>query len=609
LAPRKWACKSLIVLLLATIVAASAFAPYRITATEPRATNGSSVPSVYPTVVGWGGVRLDESQSTSANPPSQVFSGEPASNMELQVRRLQTRGFNAIRVSFQSACSSPQEMGAYNPAWLDRAITIARQYDFWIIVDYHGYNDLTSSSGIDCWLGYWSPIVQQFMSTYDQIIWEPINEPAMTSNTDIASLSNAYQQWINQARSFGDTHWTVVQNLCSSNCGFGDANMAAGYPTVSDTIGHVFISLHSYMSYQYYSSSWNNATADSLVRQFYNAVVSGSQRTGWPVLNTEGGADPQQVDCHGNVSLPSSQCAPDQVQGGSAGYSNTTFHFIQTLTSLYDSNSPRRINWLWWPTGSWTDTSLAEHQYGALSSDGWGSLLQYQKVPSLSLDGLGSKTNCQANPCAAQLLTTTEQNDVVILMVSTFDGTTITVTDSSGLDFTQRLAYSSTTRAGLIREYYAIAASPLNSDNITVVGNQCCYTIVGMQTLAVSGADTSIVYDQDPSVPAAVSCPSNTCGYCYADYNSNPGTCSAAVQTSSEDFVIAATQINDAPDCGGYPSSPAGYTPPPGFTKISQLNGRFEVDYMIANTPGSVVFDCNGTDATAIVFDAIVASD
>src|SRR5438132_8224536 len=38
---------------------------------------------VSPTVVGWGGVRLDESQANSANPSSQVFSGEAAGNMEL----------------------------------------------------------------------------------------------------------------------------------------------------------------------------------------------------------------------------------------------------------------------------------------------------------------------------------------------------------------------------------------------------------------------------------------------------------------------------------------------------------------------------------------------
>src|SRR6267143_4680867 len=369
---------SFMIIILCATIATAALAPYRTAGINSLTTYNANSSSAPPTVAGWGGVRLDESLAHSANPASQVFSGESASNMELQVQRLQARGFNGIRVSFQSACSSPKEMGAYDPTWLNRATTIAKHYNFWIIVDYHGYNDLTSSTGVNCWLAYWNPIVQQFMGVYSQIIWEPINEPAMTSGTDVGSLSTAYQQWINQARGLGDTHWIVVQSLCSSNCSF--SNMADGYPTVSDTQGRIFISLHSYMGYQWYSSSWNNVTADSLAQQFYNAVVSGSQRTGWPALNTEGGPDPQGINCSGGVSLPSPLCAPDQVQVGSAGYSVTTFHFIQALTNLYDSNTPQRINWLWWPMGSWTDTPLAELLYGALSSDGWGSLLQYKPV-------------------------------------------------------------------------------------------------------------------------------------------------------------------------------------------------------------------------------------
>jgi len=147
----------------------------------------------------------------------------------------------------------------------------------------------------------------------------------------------------------------------------------------------------------------------------------------------------------------------------------------------------------------------------------------------------------------------------------------------------------------------------LDMDNITVVADQCCFTIRGMQVLGISGANTSTVYDQNPSVPATVSCPSGACGYCHADYNTNPGTCHASIQTSGIDFVVAATQINDAPGCGGYASSPSGYTPPPRFTRIS-ANGNFEVDYLIVNGPSDVEFDCNGTDATAIVVDAIIAS-
>src|SRR5437899_6445850 len=100
--------------MLCALIAAGAFAPSRLGNTNVLTTYNTSTASA-PIVVGWGGVRLDESQANSANPASQVFSGESASNMELQVQRLLSRGFSGVRVSFQSACSSPQEMGAYDP--------------------------------------------------------------------------------------------------------------------------------------------------------------------------------------------------------------------------------------------------------------------------------------------------------------------------------------------------------------------------------------------------------------------------------------------------------------------------------------------------------------
>src|SRR3989441_11335857 len=149
------------ILMLCAVIAAAAFTPSRLGNTNVLTTYNTSTASTPPTVVGWGGVRLDESQANSANPASQVFPGEAASNMELQVQRLQSRGFNAIRVSFQSACSSLQGMGAYEPASLNRSITSAQQYGLWVIVDYHGYNDLTNSTRVSCWLQYWNPIVQQ----------------------------------------------------------------------------------------------------------------------------------------------------------------------------------------------------------------------------------------------------------------------------------------------------------------------------------------------------------------------------------------------------------------------------------------------------------------
>ncbi len=197
----------------------------------------TTVPSPRPTLVGWGGVALKEvSLTASGNPVSSVFPGETASDLE---------------------------------------------YDgFWIIMDYHGYSDIFGNTS--CWLNYWKPIVQNIGSLYSRIIWEPENEPttecanspsscpsAPCSNDSscVTYLGNAYQQWINQTRSTGDTHWIVVQSICSYGCGLcpdgtGDCPGAVdGYPIVTDPGGRIFLSIHSYMSYSYYSNSWNTTTA------------------------------------------------------------------------------------------------------------------------------------------------------------------------------------------------------------------------------------------------------------------------------------------------------------------------------------------------------------
>ncbi|HEV2120845.1 MAG TPA: hypothetical protein VGS11_12185 [Candidatus Bathyarchaeia archaeon] len=224
----------------------------------------------------------------------------------------------------------------------------------------------------------------------------------------------------------------------------------------------------------------------------------------------------------------------------------------------------------------------------------------------LRLDGLGVN-DCHRQFCQqSQLLSTAENNDVVLLIVETCCNTTISsVSDSSGLTFSERLSYASRTSSGgqMIWEYYAVANARLESDNITVVTDQCCYRVWGMQVLAVSGADTSTVFDQDPSVPATVSCPGPDCGDCTANFAH--GACSASIQTTTHDFVIASIPINDAGPCG--PHYPSGSIP--GFTNITNQNGRFEVDYAITTEQQNYVqVDCNGTDAMAIVVDAIMAS-
>src|SRR5438445_659284 len=313
----------------------------------PASTGGS-----VPVLVGWGGVGL----------------GESLTDIQSEMQALSQSGYNIVRVDFEPTCTTPPDggiLGSYSSTKLTQVISLAKQYNLWILVDYHGYNELQSSSTQTCWLGFWKSLVQNFTSTYSQIIWEPLNEPVIgsLSTTNVATLSSAYQLLINEVRALGDTHYIVVQSLCSAN-GCSDTNMAAGYPTVTDSAGHIFISLHSYMSYTYYSGSWNNATADTLAQDFYSAVVTGMSATGWPALNTEGGAD---FGC--------TSCPPDLILSGSAGYTLTTLHFIQTLTTLYNG---AKISWVWWPMGSWTNTPGAG-VLGALNCASvpiaWGCLL------------------------------------------------------------------------------------------------------------------------------------------------------------------------------------------------------------------------------------------
>ena len=362
----------------------------------PPSTSSGSVP----TLIGWGGVKMDESVAGSGGTASAVFLGEYASNMELLLFKLEAQGYNTVRVDFDPYCTDTIDynyMSVYSATNAQRAIQIAQHYGFWIIIDYHGYSDIFRDTS--CWLNYWKPIVQNIGPLYSNIIWEPENEPeyyncigspsscpASPVSSDSAAvtyLSSAYQQWIDQARLLGDTHWIVVQNLCSYSCNLcpgGDGSCSAAidsYPSVTDSLGtpshggKIFISLHSYMDYNYYSNStgWNNATADSVAQGYYQTVVAGVASTGWPALNTEGGTDPLCYPCTTNP--------PDMILPGSAGYTTTSLHFIQTLVNLYD-NSPQRINWVWWPAGDWTNTTSSI--YGAMdcasNPEGWGCLLK-----------------------------------------------------------------------------------------------------------------------------------------------------------------------------------------------------------------------------------------
>jgi Cellulase (glycosyl hydrolase family 5) len=359
----------------------------------------SSCPAQQPPVmIGFGGLRLDSATVTSTTcsvcfnnstfVASNVFAGQSQSDTERLMVRMKAMGFNTIRVSFAPYCTNPSGDGhsdsPYSLTDAQNTIKIANYYGFWIVLRYDGEYDIATQT--NCWLNYWQTVIQQVGPLYSQIVWEPINEP----NATVSILSANYQLWINMARSTGDQHFIAVENQCSNNCPYSD--LSQGYPTVTDTLGKVLISLHNYMSYQY--QTWTVAAAKSYAQQDYQYVLKGEQNTGWYALDTEGGPDPQSSTCNG-PSGTTSGCPPDDILPGSAGYTNVSLTYIETLTQLFDSNNPR-INWVWWPAGTWIDTPCAG-TYGALQPAycpggtgytggvGWGNLLHYMPVNGTSI--------------------------------------------------------------------------------------------------------------------------------------------------------------------------------------------------------------------------------
>ncbi len=186
----------------------------------------ASTSGSVPVLIGWGGIGL----------------GESLSDIQTEMQTLNQSGYNTVRVAFEPTCTIPPDggiLGSYDATKLGQVVGLAKQYGLWIIVDYHGYTEFETSSSEQCWLGFWQSLVANFTSSYSQIIWEGLNEPHMISNTDVAGLSSAYQALINEVRALGDTHWIVVQSMCSASCGFSDSNMAAGYPMVTDPLGNL----------------------------------------------------------------------------------------------------------------------------------------------------------------------------------------------------------------------------------------------------------------------------------------------------------------------------------------------------------------------------------
>ncbi len=400
----------LIVSALIFLLAAAVLPAHTTVNSDPSKANGLGL-------VGWGGtgLRMTDCSTSSCNatfPASLVFPGEMASVFEMEASELSALGYNTVRGSFNpggttfpstgtNPCSqdtSGNLFGVYNATQLQRAIQIAIHYGLWLIVDYHSYDDM-SPVYISCWMNGWYSIVNQFRYSYPLIIWEPLNEPSSLPGTawgKVNYLGQVYNNWILQARSLGDTHHVVIENLCSQGCQWSVDNYWRGYPgafnnsqPIIDPQARVYLSLHAGMGWNYdYPVHWNSCplncefnvdqyynytTADQLARYFYLSMKNGTANTGWPILNTEGSALPHCgiVQACLNAELTSGL-------EGSAGYTNVTLRFIQTLTNYLSRNNPQ-FGWIWFPMASWTnDGSAGAGTYGAMSpNNGWGTRLAF----------------------------------------------------------------------------------------------------------------------------------------------------------------------------------------------------------------------------------------
>src|SRR6266487_3044787 len=217
-----------------------------------------------------------------------------------------------------------------------------------------------------------------------------------------------------------------------------------------------------------------------------SAVLSGVSNTGWPALNTEGGTDPL---C--------SSCAPDTILDGSAGYTTTTFAFIQALTNLYDSNTPQRINWVWWPAGSWTNTPGAG-TYGATQCNsnpiGWGCLLTFIPLAQPGPDFTISATSPSAVNTGQSASST-----ITIASLNGFSGTvSLTDTIPSGLNCG---TISPTTLSGSGTATVSCNASAGGTYTLTTIGTSGSLIHSAVATITVKQADFTIT----ASAPAAAS--------------------------------------------------------------------------------------------------------
>ncbi len=127
-------------------------------------------------------------------------------------------------------------------------------------------------------------------------------------------------------------------------------------------------------------------------------------------------------------------------------------------------------------------------------------LLLYCLAVNQAFAALAVDASANANSGASVSLTTTKQNDIIILFI--VSGSVLStcnaaqVSDTAGLTwFNRRNDANTAPLPATTAEVYAVATNILTSDSISINGTNCL--VARTQAIAISGADPAIPFDVD----------------------------------------------------------------------------------------------------------------
>lgn len=206
---------------------------------------------------------------------------------------------------------------------------------------------------------------------------------------------------------------------------------------------------------------------------------------------------------------------------------------------------------------------------------------------TLAIDGAVSATPADA---AVQTitLTTTNSNDVIILILKSNNTNTVSgIADVAGLSWAKRKQINWSGGANDLEEWYAIAASPLSADVITVTWTSTGAVGGRDEAYGISGANTSVPFDTDAGQPYSVS--------------------TAAASTSTT--TITTTTANDMLITTGYISGGGLSSRPSGFTQIVSSGSFADVAYKVVSATQSgvnVTYTWSAGFNAGMITDAVV---